>query len=80
VLTPKDVAEMAQHALKLLENAFSTISADRHQKATRYFNRELATLVKDQGTFPVVDPTSLFRGTAPQCPGEAGNKQPANKN
>jgi len=39
--TPKDVAEMAWHALKLLQNAFSTISADRRQKATRYLNREL---------------------------------------
>jgi len=50
-LTPKDAAETAQQALKLLGNASATISADRRQKATRYLNRELATLVKEPDTF-----------------------------
>jgi len=50
-LTPKDAAEMAQQALKLLGNASATISADRRQKATRYLNWELASLVKEPDTF-----------------------------
>jgi len=50
-LIPKDAAETAQQALKLLGNASATISADRRQKATCYLNKELATLVKEPETF-----------------------------
>jgi len=59
-LTPKDAAEMAQQALKLLGNASATIYADRRQKATRCLNRELATLVKEPEAFLDATPL-LFR-------------------
>ena len=60
MLTLKDAAEMAQQALKLLENASATISVDRRQKTTHYLNWELSNLVKDQKTF--TDTASLLFG------------------
>ena len=50
-LTPRDAAESAQQALRLLGNASATISMDRRQKATRFLNKELSTLVQEEDTF-----------------------------
>ena len=50
-LTPRDAAESAQQALRLLGNASATISMDRCQKATQFLNKELSTLVQEEDTF-----------------------------
>jgi len=62
VLTPKDAAETAQQALKLLGNASATISADRCQKGSHYLNRELTPLVKKQATFTDAAPLLFGKG------------------
>jgi len=55
-LTPKDAAEIVQQGLKLLGNVSAVISAERHQKATHYLNREFVTLVKEPDTFSNATP------------------------
>ena len=50
-LNPKDAAESAQQALKLIGNASAHISAERRRRATTCLNKELATLVADEETF-----------------------------
>ena len=49
--TPRDAADSAQQALRLLGNASATISTDRRQKATQFLNKELSTLVQEEDTF-----------------------------
>ena len=50
-LTPKDAAESAQQALKLIGNASAHLSSQRRQKASVCLKKELSTLVKDEDTF-----------------------------
>ena len=50
-LNPKDAAESAQQALKLIGNASGHISAERRRRATTCLKKELATLVADEETF-----------------------------
>ena len=60
-LTPRDAAESAQQALRLLGNALATISMDRRQKARRFLNKELSTLVQEEDTFRDAAPCSLVK-------------------
>jgi len=50
-LNPKDAAESAQQALKLVGNASAHISTERRQRASQCLNKELLTLVEDESTF-----------------------------
>ena len=50
-LTPKDAAESAQQALKLIGNVSAHLSSQRRQKASVCLNKELSTLVEDEDTF-----------------------------
>ena len=50
-LTPKDAAESAQQALKLIGNASAHLSAERRRKAASCLNKELSTLVDQEDTF-----------------------------
>ena len=59
ISTPKDPAESALQALKLIGNASAPLSAERHKKATTCLNKELSTLVDQEHTF-VEATTFLF--------------------
>jgi len=59
-LTPKNTAESAQLALKLLGNASAHISTEHRHKATAHLNPELNSLVDDEDTFKDAVPL-LFR-------------------
>ena len=50
-LNPKDAAESAQQALKLIGNASAHFSTEQRQKATICLHRELTSLVDDEDTF-----------------------------
>ena len=50
-LNPKEAAESAQQALKLVGNASAHLSAERRRRAFQYLNKELSTLVEDESTF-----------------------------
>ena len=50
-LNPKDAAESAQQALKLVGNASAHISTERRQRASQCLNKELSTLVENESTF-----------------------------
>ena len=50
-LTPKDAAESAQQALKLIGNTSAHLSAERRRKAATCLNKELSTLVDQEDTF-----------------------------
>ena len=50
-LNPKDAAESAQQALKLIGNASAHFSTERRRKASTCLNRELTSLVDDPETF-----------------------------
>ena len=51
ILTPKDAAESAQQALKLIGNASAQLSAEQRRKAATCLNKELSTLVDQEDTF-----------------------------
>ena len=51
-LNPKDAAESAQQALKLIGNASAHLSSERRRRrASTCLNKELSTLVEDEDTF-----------------------------
>ena len=49
-LNPKEAAESAQQALKLVGNVSAHLSAETPQ-SSQYLNKELSTLVEDESTF-----------------------------
>ena len=61
-LNPRDAAESAQQALKLVGNASAHISTERHQRASQCLNKELSTLVEDESTFD--DAAPFLSGTS----------------
>ena len=58
-LTPRDAAETAHLAFKLLGNASANISMERRLKASAHLNAELSTLVEDEDSFKDVAPLLL---------------------
>ena len=50
-LNPKEAAESAQQALKLVSNASAHLSSERRRRASQCLNKELSTLVQDESTF-----------------------------